>query len=187
MKAISIWQPWATLIAIGAKRIETRSWPTNHRGPIAVHASKGGLPNRELWGVLSMPPMRSALARFGATLDEIVRALPRGAIVAIADLVACEPTDVIDELGRLDETRCDELETDSGLILPAGSPVPPTWTERELGDFTPGRFGWIFGRVRALGAPIAWRGEQGLFEITDMVLRNSSVPTETRALFGGTQ
>lgn len=31
--AISLWQPWATLMAIGAKTIETRSWSTRHRGP----------------------------------------------------------------------------------------------------------------------------------------------------------
>ncbi len=40
MKAISLLQPWATLVAIGAKRIETRSWATNYRGPLAIHASK---------------------------------------------------------------------------------------------------------------------------------------------------
>lgn len=41
MKALSLTQPWASLIAIGAKRVETRSWSTNHRGPVAIHAAKG--------------------------------------------------------------------------------------------------------------------------------------------------
>lgn len=40
MKALTIYQPWATLIAIGAKHIETRSWSTKYRGPLAVHAGK---------------------------------------------------------------------------------------------------------------------------------------------------
>ena len=40
MKAISLWQPWATAIAVGAKRIETRHWPTKHRGPLMIHAAK---------------------------------------------------------------------------------------------------------------------------------------------------
>jgi hypothetical protein len=40
MKAITIWQPWASLIAIGAKQYETRSWETKYRGPIAIHAAK---------------------------------------------------------------------------------------------------------------------------------------------------
>ena len=40
-KALTIAQPWATLVAIGAKQIETRSWQTNYRGDIAIHAGKG--------------------------------------------------------------------------------------------------------------------------------------------------
>ncbi len=40
MKAITIWQPWASLIACGAKKFETRSWATNYRGPIAIHVAK---------------------------------------------------------------------------------------------------------------------------------------------------
>lgn len=40
MKALSLWQPWATLIANGAKQIETRSWSTSYRGPILIHAAK---------------------------------------------------------------------------------------------------------------------------------------------------
>ena len=39
MKALTIWQPWASLIAGGAKQYETRSWATQYRGPIAIHAA----------------------------------------------------------------------------------------------------------------------------------------------------
>jgi hypothetical protein len=38
MKAITIIQPWATLIALGEKKFETRSWTTKYRGPLAIHA-----------------------------------------------------------------------------------------------------------------------------------------------------
>jgi hypothetical protein len=41
MKALSIRQPWAWLIVHGFKPIENREWPTNHRGPTLIHASKG--------------------------------------------------------------------------------------------------------------------------------------------------
>ena len=37
MKALTVRQPWASLIAVGAKRVETRSWPTAYRGPRAIH------------------------------------------------------------------------------------------------------------------------------------------------------
>lgn len=39
MKALSIKQPWASLIALGIKDIENRTWKTNFRGRIYIHAS----------------------------------------------------------------------------------------------------------------------------------------------------
>lgn len=40
MKAITLWQPWASAIFSGSKLYETRSWPTAHRGPLLIHAGK---------------------------------------------------------------------------------------------------------------------------------------------------
>ncbi|MXV16856.1 ASCH domain-containing protein [Hufsiella ginkgonis] len=40
MKTITLRQPWATLMARGYKKLETRSWATKHRGPLLIHASK---------------------------------------------------------------------------------------------------------------------------------------------------
>ncbi len=40
IKAISLWQPFAWLVARGLKRDETRHWSTDYRGPIAIHAAK---------------------------------------------------------------------------------------------------------------------------------------------------
>ena len=40
MKCLSLWEPWATAIAYDLKRIETRSWSTPYRGPVAIHAAK---------------------------------------------------------------------------------------------------------------------------------------------------
>lgn len=68
MKALSIKQPWANLIASGEKTIETRLWPTDYRGPLLIVSSK--TPN--------IPPAGYALA--------------------IADLVACRPMIKGDEL-----------------------------------------------------------------------------------------
>jgi len=80
MKTLSLWQPWATLIAIGAKRFETRSWSTKHRGLLAIHAAKkwDGL----LKEYCEMEPFRSALH-----IDGQAVALPLGAIVAVVKLV----------------------------------------------------------------------------------------------------
>lgn len=40
MKALTICQPYAHLIITGAKRVENRTWPTRHRGWLAIHAGK---------------------------------------------------------------------------------------------------------------------------------------------------
>lgn len=40
MKAITLFQPWASLIMDGRKTIETRSWKTNYRGVLAIHAGR---------------------------------------------------------------------------------------------------------------------------------------------------
>jgi hypothetical protein len=40
MKAISIKQPWASLIAAGIKTLEIRQWPTDHRGPLLIVSSR---------------------------------------------------------------------------------------------------------------------------------------------------
>ena len=38
IRALTVRQPWASLIALGHKRIETRSWKTDYRGPLVIHA-----------------------------------------------------------------------------------------------------------------------------------------------------
>lgn len=40
VRALSLHQPWASLIAVGAKTIETRSWRTEHRGRLLIHAAR---------------------------------------------------------------------------------------------------------------------------------------------------
>lgn len=44
MKAISLYQPWASAVALGIKTIETRRWQTRHRGPLIIHAAKAWTP-----------------------------------------------------------------------------------------------------------------------------------------------
>jgi len=81
MKAISLWQPWATLMAIGSKRNETRSWPTSHRGPLAIHAAKKW--DGHLKRLCTLPPYNEHLSKFDP--DD----LPRGAIVCVVNVIDC--------------------------------------------------------------------------------------------------
>ena len=55
--------PRAMLIALGAKRVETRSWSTSYRGPLAIHASSRI--NREAAMSLDEPSIQEALAARG--------------------------------------------------------------------------------------------------------------------------
>lgn len=48
MKAITIWQPYADAIKRGYKCYETRSWATNYRGKIVIHAAKKPLGKYEI-------------------------------------------------------------------------------------------------------------------------------------------
>ena len=86
MKALTLTQPWATFVAIGVKRIETRSWSTRYRGPLAIHAAKA-MP-AEARTLCEEEPLRMLLeqAGFGGADD-----LPRGVVIAVADLVSVAP------------------------------------------------------------------------------------------------
>ena len=41
LKVLTLRQPWATLVAEGIKKYEFRSWKTNYRGKILIHAGIG--------------------------------------------------------------------------------------------------------------------------------------------------
>lgn len=82
MKALTLTQPWATLVAIGAKKIETRSWNTTYRGPLAIHAAKG-FPVFAKEIALYEDSFMSRLSKAGYTIET----LPRSAIVCVCDLV----------------------------------------------------------------------------------------------------
>jgi hypothetical protein len=80
MKAITILQPFAALIVAGAKKYETRSWDTSYRGKIAIHTGKN-IPFER--GTEFFEKAKGYLN--GADIDK----LPKGAIIAIADLAEC--------------------------------------------------------------------------------------------------
>lgn len=78
MKAITLHQPWAMMVAIGAKTYETRSWSTKHRGAIAIHAAK----TREHDKLAYTYPFYDALCAGGLS----PKWLPYGKIIAICNL-----------------------------------------------------------------------------------------------------
>jgi hypothetical protein len=82
VRAISLWQPWAELIARGLKQVETRGWPIEYRGPIAIHASKKKF----------RPEICSAECRAQMLQDGVDSYfLKYGVVLCIVDLVSCLP------------------------------------------------------------------------------------------------
>lgn len=86
-RALSLTQPWATLVALGAKQRETRGWPTEYRGWVAIHAAKGfpGWAKR----LCNTPRFRMALGRVDYCLG-----LPLGSVLCVVRLTDCVATRV---------------------------------------------------------------------------------------------
>lgn len=84
IKALTLWQPWASFMALGLKKNETRSWSTSYRGPLAIHAAKKAprwIPN-EL--------VLFSLERLGPG-----NRWPYGKILCVVDLIGIEKSDGI--------------------------------------------------------------------------------------------
>lgn len=155
MKAITIWQPWASLVACGAKRYETRGWATNYRGLIAIHAA---LRHPNWWhrDTYDTPELETAIVHlWGAWGWHSYDDLPRGAIIATAELIYCH------KIHRRfsDGHPClhiTTLEADMAEISITGN-------ELLFGDWTPGRYAWELANVKMLPEPIPAKGRQGLW------------------------
>lgn len=93
MKALSIWQPWAQLLATGVKHDETRSWGTKYRGPILIHAAKRQMDYTSEFIELHRSPFYKYFKVMGFGTYENILKLPYGAIIGMAELVDCKKID----------------------------------------------------------------------------------------------
>lgn len=144
MRAITIWQPYSGLIAIGGKAYETRSWNTSYRGPLAIHAAAKD-PRTLLHKGYPFERYISNECLLGP-IDK----LPRGAIIAVVDLVdvwSIGLDGTTPFLESLDGKKRREI------------------TEMELafGNYWPGQYAWEFANVRKLEKPIPAKGQQGFW------------------------
>lgn len=142
-RALSVWQPYATLIAIGAKQYETRSWATPYRGELAIHAAKRPARPDEIGSWIG-----GTLARHG--YGDLHR-LPLGAVLCIVRLVDVVPVETVRALAETDRRiRMDE----------------PALADHEMAakrHYSPGRYAWQLEFVRRVVPPIPARGAQGLW------------------------
>ena len=158
MIAITIKQPWATLIALGEKRFETRSWQTKYRGQIAIHAGKQidieACHDRDI---------ASALNKHGIV---IIDDLPTGVVLAKVDLVNC--WHIVYHPGT-DVDKAKSIPIGGELDVPKHHPdfhryIVPTEKEISFGDWTPGRYAWELTNIQVLDEPIPTKGQLSLWE-----------------------
>lgn len=163
MRTISLWQPWASAIAFGSKTIETRHWPTNYRGPLAIHAatrfvlSEARQLELKVWWSALWPVTAELGEPDRDTLTKVLRGLPRGCIVATCDMVDCVRVD------ELSDTERDYIAS------PRQSCAPGLWTEGLMGGFSPGRFAWFLENIQ-MTLHLPCRGRQGFFDFPDQLI-----------------
>lgn len=137
MKALTLHQPWASLIQAGIKRYETRPRSLKHRGELAIHAGKKYINQEEIDEVRSRMPF--------AQRPYVPVHYPLGMVLLVADMTDC-------------------IEMTEEFIEQVRSENP---VEIEVGNWEPGRFAYKLENVRPLSKPLEIGGKQGLWNLDD--------------------
>ena len=152
IKALTLYEPWASLVAHGHKVHETRTWyPAVPRGTLfAIHAGKQT--DLVVWSNLC--------DRWPHTLAAVL--LRPGHILAIVRYQGAYPANLADESRRLTDPMLVELN-------------------RAAGDFSRGRHAWELEVVHRLDPPVAAQGHPGIWwwELPDELA--SIIPTKVDA------
>lgn len=177
MRVISLYQPWATLMVLtqnapdgtptqfAPKPIETRSWESDYRGRIGIHA---GLSDKVADRLLfEQEPFKSVLqaAGYASWAD-----LPLGALLGSVSMIGCEGFPRTPR--RLTRPPFRDIEW----------PPPEGTLWRAFGDFTPGRYGWLCIDPKKYTNPIPAKGAQGWFGYADDAIRAAMAGTRTEPL-----
>ena len=138
MKAITVWQLYASLLVLGLKQFETRGWGTAYRGCLAIHAAKRWDDEREqdyqrVMDLLS-PEQLASVAGVQLARTPIRETL--GKVLGIVDLTDCRQ------------------------MRMSGSEF-----EDSVGHFGFGRWGWKCENPRPLQTPVYYCGKQGLWNV----------------------
>lgn len=152
MRAITLHQPYASLVALGAKSNETRSRSLKYRGPLLIHAAMK-IP-KHLLQVISSPPFNLYIK------DQ--QLLPLGAIVAVAEMYDDVEADTyVDEVARKARTA-------------DGKKLQMMRHELQFGNYETGRRVWRLRNVTAID-PIPISGQQGIWIPPQSVIENPQV------------
>lgn len=158
-RALTLHQPWASLIAVGAKMIETRAWipsPEVLHRRLAIHAGS------------RIPPYARAIFRDDDALlrplagsfswsfpdraeRQLQTDLPLGAVVAVVTVAGWVATNDIIWRKRGAPWTVDQR----GVVVRED--------QRQFGDFSPGRYAWLLDELEVVDPPVPASGNQGFW------------------------
>ncbi len=164
MRAVTLHQPWASLIALGHKTTEKRGWPapkTPVGTRITIHVAKRR-PRRSEWNdqvAETVPGMELPLGAVVATarVDGCVRALSAG-FTKLSEPIHPGKVWAVDRSGQ---ERRDAYQMKSD----------------PYGDYSEGRWIWLLSRVRPVEPPIEARGNRGVWTLPPQVRAQLELPT----------
>jgi len=145
-------EPFGTLIAIGEKHIETRSWRTKYRGKLAIHTSKN-INKYSRQRCLEKEFMRFLGGKY-IKIDEnskIKYGFEFGSIIAVCDLIDCV---------KMKEKADNYAALDNGMKVEGNEFI--------FGDYTPGRYAWILDNIKLLDKPIQAKGQLRLWNYNNI-------------------
>jgi len=151
---VTLTEPWATLVVLGEKEWETRSWPTSFRGELLIQAAKS-MPSWAQEAALR-EPFVSVLAKHGIEMPRVedaggargARRFPFhfGSIIGAATLADTARTEAVAEQLR-------KLGTQRAL------------NELAFGDYVEGRWAFRFTKPKRFAAPAFVRGSLGIWRL----------------------
>lgn len=145
VKAITIRQPWASLISLGHKHFETRSWQTKYRGKLAIHA--GLTVDKD---ACREPYIKLILDHCGLSETN----LPTGKIIALCQLKGCY------QVKSENDERIVAYGDDYVLFIDP--------EEACLGDLSIGRYAWRLEEMQTLLFPIQAKGKLSLWDCSGL-------------------
>lgn len=170
MKVLTLYEPWATLVVHGIKKIETRPKPTSwtaEKGIYLIHAAKKWIRQQE--DICFKNPFFGYLHKLGLINNNTYR-VPEIEFPYLGHII-----------GSIEVTECCQIfalahpiiipkKEESLIILNyAANPEDVSYwnligKERQFGDYTEGRYAWILQNPRILKNPIPYKGGQGYYQ-----------------------
>lgn len=159
MRALTVWEPYASLLVCGLKRFETRGWETKYRGPLVIHAAKRWDRDRGEDFLRVSDLIEEHSESLSATPGQ-----KKLGIRPVSETLGCC-------LGVVWLSDCQQMD-DGGSEF-----------ENEVGYFGSGRFGWKCDDATPFEKPVPVTGKQGLWTPPDHVV--DQIPRHTPEFIRG--